>query len=295
MTDSAALDLVEEFVTGPHSAASGLFADESVYRYRETLTAYAAWAGDLLWQPTQPDVQNFVIHHARAAASRDQAVGIVRSFYRYLEGRDLVPAGTYRELLKGWQRFASVDRTPRPGGLDAAGMLRLKEAADRHAGPRDRAIIYGLMNAPTQLRPGQITGLLLEDRYNEQHRTRWAVPMKNASRTAKALITFCPDFVWAIDEYLPHRVTKEKWNTYDGRGPLFTSRTGRALGGDADARREQRSSSDNAILRIVRNVAALHPALREVAPTLSADAIAHSPSPLVHEGDDQDETAAPPA
>lgn len=150
------------------------------------------------------------------------------------------------------------------------------------------------MNAPTQLRPGQITGLMLEDRYTEQHRTRWAVPQKNASRTAKALMTLCPDFVWAIDEYLPHRVVKEKWGTFDGRGPLFTSRTGRALGGDADTRRDRRSSNDNSILRVVRNVAALHPALKETAHTLSADAIAHSPSPLVHDGDDdQDEGAAP--
>ncbi|MEU8548145.1 hypothetical protein AB0C81_14325 [Streptomyces roseoverticillatus] len=54
---------------------------------------------------------------------------------------------------------------------------------------------YGLMNAPVQLRPGQITGLLLEDRYDEQFPTRWAVPMKNASRTAKAFVTLCPDFV----------------------------------------------------------------------------------------------------
>ncbi|MEV8476257.1 hypothetical protein [Streptomyces sp. NPDC051173] len=294
MTDDAVLDLVDAFVTGPHSEASGQFSDESVYRYRETLVAYTAWAGDLVWQPSQMDIQNFAVHHAHASASRDQAAGIIRSFYRWLEGRDLVPAGTYKELLKNWQRFTPSEKPPRPGGLDAAGMLRLKEAADRHAEPRDRAIIYGLMNAPVQLRPGQITGLMLEDRYDEQHRTRWAVPMKNASRTAKSLVTLYPDFVWAIDEYLPRRVVKEKWGTYEGRGPLFTSRTGRALGGDADTRRDKRSS-DNAILRIVRSVAALHPALKDVAPTLSADAIAHSPTPLVHDGDDQDETTAPTA
>ncbi|MFV8133220.1 hypothetical protein [Streptomyces syringium] len=296
MTEPAVTALITDFVEGPHSEASGGFSDESLYRYREVLTAYTTWAGDLVWQPTQPDLQNFAIHHARAAASRDQAIGIIRSFYRYLEGHDLVPAGTHKGLLQGWQRFTPQDRPPRPGGLDAAGMLRLKEAADRHATPRDRAIIYALMNTPAQLRPGQITGLLLEDRYNEQHRTRWAVPQKNASHTAKAFQTFCPDLVWAIDEYLPHRIAKEKWGTHPDRGALFTSRTGRPLGGDAHARREQRSSSDNAILRVVRNVAALHPALKDAAPTLSADAIAHSPSPLVHDDNDQEEeTAAPTA
>ncbi|MFC5856019.1 hypothetical protein ACFPZI_30890, partial [Streptomyces chlorus] len=54
------------------------------------------------------------------------------------------------------------------------------------------------------------------------------------------------------------------------QGPLLLSRTGRAL-------------DHVTFTRLLRDVAATHPDLKDIAPTLHPDVVAHSPSPFADE------------
>ncbi|MGW7313935.1 hypothetical protein [Streptomyces sp. NPDC054865] len=99
----------------------------------------------------------------------------------------------------------------------------------------------------------------LSGRHQEQHRTTWDVPQKNAASDATRLQPVHHDAVRAIDEYLPHRATPR-----DDTGHLFTAVNGRPL-------------EPQSLIRILRAVAATHPDLEDLAPRLSADATTHSP------------------
>ncbi|WP_371640676.1 hypothetical protein [Streptomyces virginiae] len=100
----------------------------------------------------------------------------------------------------------------------------------------------------------------LSGRHQEQHRTTWDVPQKNAASDASRLQPVHDDAVRAIDRYLPRRAT-----TRDDSGHLFTTVNGRPL-------------EPQSLIRILRTVAATHPDLEEIAPKLSADAVTHSPA-----------------
>ncbi|MDX2391111.1 hypothetical protein NJL88_13850 [Streptomyces sp. DK15] len=223
-------------------------------------------------------LQNWAIDYASAARSRDAACGAVRSFYRWAEtpaaagGPDLVPPGTAKSLqFQAGGNFAA--------GLPGRDLLTpdqcrwLAQAADRYPGTRRegpqraRALVYLSLNhylwnrhsTDDILRPGQITAMRLNGRHQEQHRTTWDVPQKNAASDATRLQPVHHDAVRAIDEYLPQRATAR-----DDTGHLFTTINGRPL-------------EPQSLIRILRAVAATHPDLEDLAPNLSADATTHSP------------------
>ncbi|MCX4529838.1 hypothetical protein OG982_29790 [Streptomyces sp. NBC_01551] len=285
--DHDVAQLVEEWLAGPHSSANGYFSYQAVEHYRSAvlhwLTVGCGTKGnpdpDLYLRPTLMALQNWAIDYAAAARSRDAACGAVRSFYRWAEtvksagGPGLVPPGTARAL-----QF-------RRGGNFAAGLPGrelftpdqcrwLAQAADRYPGTRRegphraRALVYLCLNhylwgrghEEDILRPGQITAMRLNGRHQEQHRTTWDVPQKNAASDATRLQPVHRDAVRAIDEYLLHRAAAR-----DDSGHLFTTVNGRPL-------------EPQSLIRILRTVAATHPDLEEFAPVLSADAVTHSPA-----------------
>ncbi|MCX5409817.1 hypothetical protein OHA37_38975 [Streptomyces sp. NBC_00335] len=285
MDQNVAAGLVEEWLAGPNSEASGHFSYQAVEHYRPAVLHWltvgcGAESGlpnpELHLRPTPAALQEWAVGYAGAARSRD-ACGAVRSFYRWLEtpagagGPGLVPIGTARSLQ--FQR----------GGNFAAGLLGrelwtpdqcrwLAQAADRYQGTRRegphraRALVYlclnhylgGRSSEADVLRPGQIAAMRLRGRHQEQHRTTWDVPQKNAASDATRLQPVHHDGVRAIDEYLPQRAA-----ALPDTGHLFTTVNGRPL-------------EPQSLLRILRSVAATHPDLEEAARTLSADAVTHS-------------------
>ncbi|MGW0955795.1 hypothetical protein, partial [Streptomyces sp. NPDC002545] len=96
------------------------------------------------------------------------------------------------------------------------------------------------------------------------------LPAKNNGASGITSIHTIPrPVVWALDEYLPVRTHKAPHST-ETTGPLLVSRTGRGL--------------DRVTFpRLLRDVAASHPDLKELAPTLHPDVVAHSPSPFADE------------
>lgn len=165
MDQNVAAGLVEEWLAGPNSEASGHFSYQAVEHYRPAVLHWltvgcGAESGlpnpELHLRPTPAALQEWAVGYAGAARSRD-ACGAVRSFYRWLEtpagagGPGLVPIGTARSLQ--FQR----------GGNFAAGLLGrelwtpdqcrwLAQAADRYQGTRRegphraRALVYLCLN-----------------------------------------------------------------------------------------------------------------------------------------------------
>lgn len=164
------------------------------------------------------------------------------------------------------------DRTHPDTGprLTPVQMAALREAADAWTGgvrtpapQRDRLLTYLLLDG---WRPGQISSQLIDRHFLafEQHRVTAKVAMKGGGWKQREL---APATATALRAYLPVRTWRPP-HSYEESGPLLTSRTGRPL----DARETPRT--------IVRNIAATHPALAHLAPILTADTVAHSPSPL---------------
>lgn len=140
-------------------------------------------------------------------------------------------------------------------------------AADRYRGAmpeRARLAVYLLLAG---LRPGQAVRLRADSIRREQHRVTAAVPQKNNTDSATVWTELPRPVVWALDDYLPVRTWRSPHSTAT-TGPLLLSRNGRAI------------DRVNTLIDIVRTVAATHPDLTELAPTLSPDAVAHTPSPF---------------
>ncbi|MFR9675749.1 hypothetical protein [Streptomyces sp. TR02-1] len=295
----APLAVVRSWINGPNSEAGAFFSEAARYHYPRDVADWLSFSGDLLWQPTPMTLQNWVIGYRTSPRSRDRATAAVRSFYRYAErhrlcrhcghgygtttpegeagispGRaecahphsiTLVPHGTYAELRQNHHRFS--DGRPGRDYLEPGQARALMLAAASFAGQyaeRTRVIVYLLLS---NLRPGQVTAMRLEGRRDEQHRVTWAVPQKNASRNATVRQEIPREAVLAIDAYLPVRAVRPP-HSYPESGPLLTSRYGKPL------------DRMNSVLRGLRAVAVTHPDLRHLAPELSADAVAHSPSPF---------------
>ncbi|MFD8951616.1 hypothetical protein ACFV0B_22460 [Streptomyces xanthophaeus] len=297
MADRDVTELVEEWLAGPNSEANGHFSYQALEHYRPAvlhwLTVGCGSEGspdpDLYLQPTPMALQNWAIGYAAAARSRDAACGAVRSFYRWAEapaavgGPGLVRPGTARSLQ--FQRGGNF-----AAGLPGRELLTpdqcrwLAQAADRYPGTRRegphraRALVYLCLNHylwgrhsdADVLRPGQIAAMRLNGRHQEQHRTTWDVPQKNAASDATRLQPVHHDAVRAIDEYLPLRAAVRA-----DTGHLFTTVNGRPL-------------EPQSLIRILRAVAATHPDLEELAPKLSADAVTHSPADTTAQPTSQD-------
>jgi hypothetical protein len=119
----------------------------------------------------------------------------------------------------------------------------------------------------------------LRDRtYREQHRVVSRLSMKGGGYR-KEPWEWPAECVEALDAYVPQVRRAYPPHSTKEAGPLLTSwQMGRALTADTEPR------------RIVRRIAELHPGLAELAPRLSADGVALSPSPFE---DDEEPAAAP--
>ncbi|MFE7236069.1 hypothetical protein ACFVAF_36755 [Streptomyces sp. NPDC057596] len=257
--------------------------EDTRYRYGLLLAgidAPADWRGDWLryigdavWHFEPLHIQDWASRLTNldgtplAAASRGRAVSAVRSFYRHCE-EDLGAARWNlppRRALAGPTPPAERERYTR-FQMDA-----LRTAADRYRGPHaERARLAAYMTL-AGLRPGQSIAALADhvQRHNAAGPT-WRLPAKNNGASGITSIHTIPrPVVWALDEYLPVRTHKAPHST-ETTGPLLVSRTGRGL--------------DRVTFpRLLRDVAASHPDLKELAPTLHPDVVAHSPSPFADE------------
>ncbi|MGW3100035.1 hypothetical protein ACWDCC_42095 [Streptomyces sp. NPDC001102] len=273
--------LAGSYVRPDGQAVLGRVWDEDTkYRYGLYLAGWAApagwrqdwfgYIGDLVWHFKPVHIQDWASRLTAfdgtplAASSRGRAVSAVRSFYAHCE-KDLGAASWNlppRRALAGPTAPAERETLTRLQ-TDA-----LRTAADRYRGPHpERARLAAYMTL-AGLRPGQCIAVVMQyiQRDNQAGPT-WQLPVKNNSASAVGDHIAIPrPLVWALDEYLPVRTHKAPHST-ETEGPLLVSRTGRGL-------------DHVTFTRVLREVAATHPDLGEVAGTLHPDVVAHSPSPF---------------
>ncbi|MEU5476660.1 hypothetical protein [Streptomyces mirabilis] len=136
--------------------------------------------------------------------------------------------------------------------------------------PDPYAILTGWLSG-AYVRPDgqQVIGRVWDEdtKYRYGHIQDWATRLTAFHGTPLAPIP--RPLVWALDEYLPVRTHKAPHST-ETEGPLLLSRTGRGL-------------DHVTFTRLLREVAATHPDLEEIAPGLHPDVVAHSPSPFADE------------
>ncbi|WP_127361674.1 hypothetical protein [Actinacidiphila soli] len=217
---------------------------------------------ELVWEATPWHVDAWLNQWQGAVRSRSRRRSAVFGFYEHAVGEGIVPGNPARPIRNG----VTADL---PGRVKLtrrqAGMLR--SAADRYAAPRDRLLVYLLL---ADLRPGQVVGVYMESIYREQQRVTSKVPLKGGGSEKWEWPAEC---VEALDGYLPGRMWRQPHSSA-GTGPLLTSRNGRKVDAESTPR------------RIVREVAAAHPGLVELAPHITADGVALSLSPFADEDQD---------
>lgn len=257
--------------------------DDTRYRYALLLAGdgaptgwgrdWLSYIGDLVWHFDALHIQDWASRLTNldgtpvAASSRARAVSAVLSYYTHCAD-DL---GAARWHLPPRRALAGPTTPEARAQLTRFQTDALRTAADRYRGPHPERARLAVHMTLAGLRPGQSITLLLE------HITRhdatgpaWRLPAKNNSSSAVTTPRRIPGpVVWALDDYLPVRTHKAPHST-EATGPLLLSRTGRGLDRVTFA-------------RLLREVAASHPELKEIAPTLMPDAVAHSPSPFADE------------
>ncbi|MGW2181226.1 hypothetical protein ACWCXX_24635 [Streptomyces sp. NPDC001732] len=267
--------ILDDWLAGSWTGADGqevagrAWSDDAKYRYREILHDWFHYIGDQVWSAQALHIAHWsetlrTKDGARPLhpTTRRRAVSVVRSYYTHCDdlGRDgdHLPA---RRILAG-----PAPQRP-PAGLRPDQGIALMSAADRYRGPmpeRARLAVYLLLAG---LRPGQAVRLRADSIRREQHRVMGAIPQKNNTASATAWTELPRPVVWALDDYLPVRTWRTPHSTAT-TGPLLLSRNGRGI------------DRVNTLKDIVRTVAHTHPDLTELAPTLSPDAVAHTPSPF---------------
>ncbi|WP_405814613.1 hypothetical protein OG241_08435 [Streptomyces sp. NBC_01390] len=202
-----------------------------------------------------------------AAASRGRAVSAVRSFYAHCED-DL---GAARWNLPPRRVLAGPTPPAARETLTRFQTGALRTAADRYRGPHPERARLATYMTLAGLRPGQsIAAVMQYVQRDNQAGPTWQLPVKNNSASAVGPLTPIPrPLVWALDDYLPVRTHKAPHST-ETEGPILVSRTGRGL-------------DHVTFTRLLREVAAAHPDLKEIAATLHPDVVAHSPSPFADE------------
>lgn len=234
---------------------------------------WLSYIGDLVWHFDALHIQDWASRLTNldgtpvAASSRARAVSAVRSFYTHCAD-DL---GATRWHLPTRRALTGPATTEPRTQLTRFQTDALRTAADRYRGPHPERARLAVHMTLAGLRPGQSIALLLDHitRHDAAGPT-WRLPAKNNSSSAITPRGAVPaPVVWALDDYLPARTHKAPHST-ETTGPLLLSRTGRPL---------ERVT----FLRLVRAVAASHPELADIAPTLMPDVVAHSPSPFAEE------------
>jgi site-specific recombinase XerD len=257
--------------------------DDTRYRYGLLLAGFDAplgWSGDWftyignrIWHFNPGDIQTWAAHLTNldgtvmADSSRGRAVSAVRSFYKHCED-DL---GAARWNLPSRRALLGPTSPAQREQLTAFQMDALRTAADRYRGlhaERARLAVYMTLAG---LRPGQSIAVVLQHiKRDNQVGPTWRLPAKNNGASAVMASQKIPrPVVWALDDYLPVRPHRAPHST-DHDGPLLLSFSGRGL-------------DRMTFPKLIRAVAATHPDLKEIAPTLLPDVVAHSPCPFADE------------
>ncbi|MEU1895728.1 hypothetical protein [Streptomyces pristinaespiralis] len=281
--------ILEGWLAGAYTSPGGqevrgrAWDDDTRYRYALLLAGtdapagwnqhWFAYIGDRVWHFEPDDIKNWAAQLTNldgtplAPASRGRAVSAVRSFYTHCE-QDL---GSARWNLPPRRTMAGHTPAATRDSLTRQQTDALRTAADRYRGPHPERARLAVYMTLAGLRPGQSIAVLLQHIHrHDAAGPTWRLPAKNNSASAVTATTPIPrPVLWALDEYLPVRTHKAPHST-ETAGPLLLSRTGRAL--------------DRVTFpRLLRDVAATHPDLQDVANTLLPDAVAHSPSPFAGE------------
>ncbi|MGW5124578.1 hypothetical protein ACWEQ7_11085 [Streptomyces sp. NPDC004069] len=257
--------------------------EDTKYRYGLYLAGWEApagwrqdwlrYIGDLVWHFKPQHIQDWASRLTAfdgtplASTSRGRAVSAVLSFYKHCED-DL---GAARWNLPPRRALAGPTAPAARQTLTRFQTDALRTAADRYRGPRPERARLATYMTLAGLRPGQSIAVVMQ--YIQRDNAAgpaWRLPVKNNSASAVGPLTPLPrPLVWALDEYLPVRTHKAPHST-ETEGPLLISRTGRGL-------------DHVTFTRLLRDVAATHPDLKDIAPTLHPDVVAHSPSPFADE------------
>lgn len=268
--------ILDNWLAGSWTRADGqevtghAWSDDADYRYRDIVASWLRHIGRQVWNyhPQQITHWSQTLRtkdgtRPLGQAARTRAVSVIRSYYRHCDedlgrgGYNLPP----RRVLAG----PAPQKPARH--LEPAQGVALMSAADRYRGlmpERARLAVYLLLS---NLRPGQVVRFHVSGIRREHDRVMGAIPQKNNTDSATAWTELPRPVVWALNEYLPVRTWKEPYSNAS-TGPLLLSRNGRAI------------DRVNTLKDIVRAVAATHPDLEEIAPTLSPDAVAHTLSPF---------------
>ncbi|MFF4652635.1 hypothetical protein [Streptomyces sp. NPDC001380] len=235
------------------------YAEGTREDYEREATAWIEHIGAKVWRASARDVS----HWAAAGNPRTEAwrISCLRSFYRHAAETD----PRVRNPLPRGLRPPVATLPPGRPALDATQAALFLSALDRYRGPHaERARALGYLILGMDLRAHQAVALDLDDWIHEQHRTTARITLKGGGT---ALREVPPPVALAVAEYLPHRRTAAPHSTPE-TGPLLTSGRGRRL------------DSYNTPTGILRTVAATHPLLTDLAPTLTSDGLAASPSPF---------------
>ncbi|MEV5950404.1 hypothetical protein [Streptomyces sp. NPDC051993] len=230
-----------------------------------------------IWRATPNDVEtwlaSFRTTDGRAGGglrSRESRLSALTGFYTYAQARRICPGNPADHL----QRL-DPSRLLTTQYLDSRQMLALLRATDRWTSAhthRDRALMMLLMS---NWRPGQATAWRLEDYHpHDQNGPTAGQPQKGGGKQKNTpLIPLHPETAEAIEAYLPHRRHQPHptpaLSTTPTTGTVLTSRSGRPL----DARTTPRT--------LVQAIATTAPALHGL-DWITADTVAHSPSPFDH-------------
>lgn len=220
--------------------------------YGEDIADWLRWAAGQSVSPWQADHTHataWLDHRGGAPRSRARRFNALHTFYHWTVQTGLCRHNPFDERLR-----PAVRDEPGLPVINTTHMTALMQAADglyAPITPRNRTLIYTMLAG---LRPGAITRLDTDDlRPHGPHTTAKIWQKGGGTR----LMVLPPLLVLAINAYLPHRLGPTP-------GPLLTTRTG----GRLDAHVTPRT--------VLRQTAATHPLLTDIAPTLLPDAIATS-------------------
>nr|WP_107908934.1 site-specific integrase [Streptomyces chartreusis] len=241
------------------------FTDRTRNNYRSEVKAWLAFIDERVWQAQPLDIDTWAARDGVKPRTRARRVSSVHGFYNHAQIYDPFIDNPTR----GVRRLAITDLPPGKPTLSGSQTALFLDALDRYTGPlsqRTRALGYLVLGM--NLRAHQAVALNLDHWLREQHRTTARISFKGGH--AKTVRAVPPAVSLAVDDYLPHRRTAAP-HSRPGVGPLLTSNRGRRL------------DSYTTPTALMRAVAAAHPLLIDIAPTITCDGLAATPSPFTAE------------
>ncbi|MFD0412244.1 site-specific integrase [Streptomyces sp. NPDC127108] len=236
------------------------FSESTRAAYRAEVRAWLAFVGERTWCAERTDVDTWSADGAKPR-TKARRISSLRGFYHHAQTYDaFIDNPAARDL-----RPPVAHLPPGRPALTRPQAALFLSALDHYTGPlphRTRAL--GHLILAMNLRAHQAVALDLDDWIRERHRTTARVQLKGGGSEIRAVP---PPVALAVDDYLPHRRTALPHSSPD-TGSLLTSNRGRRL------------DSHTTPTTLMRAVAATHPLLAEIAPTITCDGLAATPGPF---------------